>query len=218
MMSSPFAKSDVLSNRFSNGHDLPSVLNEEAVVQLAESRRDKSLHAEVRQEPAWLANNEEISSTPYYPLQPLSVWHHPTKGIGRYRSGYVKPPPGSYNTWMTGKGNGKVDEETNENLQRATVSRVNIIQLASNLTSAAASSVAQQGSTSRTRRKHGERTAVRLRLPPRHLLQYSDAIRRRRKHGSSSTTTRSNSLHGRSHISRRLSRVEKEPGNAQGGD
>lgn len=140
-MSSPFVETDVLSNRFGNGHGLPSALNEEVVVQLAESGRDESLHAEVRQEPAWLANiSEEISSTPYYPLQPLTIWQHPAKGIGRYRSGYVKLPPGSYTERITGKGAGKVEEWTNENRQRAAVSRVNIIQLASNLTSAAASS------------------------------------------------------------------------------
>jgi len=131
--------SDVLSNRFGNGHDLPSALNEEAVVQLAEIERGKSLHAEVRQEPAWLAHiSEEISSTPYYPLQPLSIWQHPTKGIGRYRSGYVKLPPGSYNHWITGKRDEKTGVEKEGSVLGTAVSRVNILQLASNLTCAAA--------------------------------------------------------------------------------
>jgi len=140
MMSSPFIKPDVLSNRFGDGHDLQSAFRDEVVIQLAEIGRGKPRLAEVRPEQARLAAiSEEISSTPYYPLQPLSIWQHPIKGIGRYQSGYVKLPPGSYNNWITGNRDGKTGEEKEESIQGAAVSRVNIIQLASNLTSAAAS-------------------------------------------------------------------------------
>ena len=140
MMRSPFIKSDVLSNRFGDGHDLPSAFREEVVIQLAEIGRGKPRLAEVRQEQGRLAHiSEEISSTPYYPLQPLSIWQHPTKGIGRYRSGYVKLPPGSYNNWITSNRDGKTGQEKEESIQGAAVLRVDRLQMASTLTSAAAS-------------------------------------------------------------------------------
>ncbi len=117
LLSSPTIKSDVLSNRFGVHHNLPSAFNEEVVMQLAEFRRVKSLHATIRPEQARLPPvPEEISSTPYYALQPLSIWQYPTKGIGRYpgigryRSGYVKLPPGSYNDWITCKRDGEAGE------------------------------------------------------------------------------------------------------------
>lgn len=100
--SSPYTEPDVLSNRFGTGHDLPSAFNDEVVMQLAELKRMRSLHAQIRPQQARLAPvPEEISATPYYPLQPLSIWKRPTTGIARYGAGYVKLPPGSYNNWIT---------------------------------------------------------------------------------------------------------------------
>lgn len=137
LLSSPHIEPDVLSNRFGVGHTVPSEFIKEAVIKLADNGRKKRCREEVRHEQASVLHiSEEISSMPYYPLQPLSLWH-PTKGNGRYQSGYVKLPPGSYNKWITGKGVEKNGEEMGADILRAAISRVDPIWLVSNLTSAA---------------------------------------------------------------------------------
>jgi len=141
LLSSPHIESDVLSNRFGVGHTVPSEFIKETVIKLAENGREKRHREEVRHEQASVLHiSEEISSMPYYPLQPLSLWRHPTKGNGRYQSGYVKLPPGRYNNWITGKGDEKNGEEVGAGIPREATSRVDPIWLVSNLASAASMS------------------------------------------------------------------------------
>lgn len=94
MMSSPFIKLDVLSNRFGDGPDLPSAFREEVVIQLAEIGRGKPRLAEVRPEQARLAPiSEEISSTPYYPLQPVVDLAAPNQGDQTISVRLCQAPP-----------------------------------------------------------------------------------------------------------------------------